>query len=127
MLQQPFPFLHQVIGPVSEFRADMASRPVIFQFCKADCFTVGFTYYPSSLFLGSMSSKLHRGKTMHNNTLVMAGIRAQTEIARAINTSRDARKRCQCRPASSRIRLKHKRRTKAIDTVYYEIYSKPHS
>jgi hypothetical protein len=43
-----FPFLHQVIGPVSEFRADTASLPVIFQLCKVDCFTAGFTYYTSS-------------------------------------------------------------------------------
>jgi hypothetical protein len=50
----------------------------------------------------------------------MAGIRAQTEVAGAINMSPDARKRCQCRPAASCIRFNHKTGTQAIDTAYYK-------
>jgi hypothetical protein len=79
---KPFPPLHQVIVPVSQFRTDMASLPVIFQLRRIKCFTVGFTS-PASSCLGSMSSILHRARTIHNNPLISGPTPLFREISRS--------------------------------------------
>jgi hypothetical protein len=79
---KPFPPLHQVIVPVSQFRTDMASLPVISELRRIKRFAVVFT--PASSCLGSMSSILHRARTIRNSPLISG----PTPLFRRISRSR---------------------------------------